>query len=65
MHSTDMQNPGGCIAGASRNQLGGWLHSPSIASDWQAQMFASRFCLSPSMARDLAWLCFGEGRCDD
>lgn len=60
----DMQNPG-WQAGASRNQLGGWLHSPSIASDRQAQMFASRFCLSPSIARDLAWLCFGEGRCYD
>ena len=31
----DMQNPGG-QAGASRNQLGGWLHSPSIASDNRA-----------------------------
>ena len=47
--------------GASRNQLGCRLHSPSTASDWRAQMLASRFCLSPWMAQ----LCFGEGRCND
>lgn len=58
-----MQNPGG-QAGASRNQLGGWLHSPSTVSDWRAQMFAARFCLSPWMARDMARLCFGED-CND
>ena len=56
-----MQNPGG-QAGASRNQLDGWLHPSLTASDWQAQMLASRFCLSPSMAR--AQLCFWEG-CND
>jgi hypothetical protein len=54
-----MQNPGG-QAGASRNQLGGWLHSPSTVSSWQAQMLAARFCLLPWMAR----LRFGEG-CND
>lgn len=64
MHRLEMQNPGDGLAGASRNQLGGWLHSPSTPSDWRAQMLASRFCLSPWMARDLAWLCFGEG-CHD
>ena len=58
------QNRGGGIAPASRNQLGGWLHSPSTASDWRAQMLAARFCLSPWMARDMARLCFGEG-CND
>ena len=58
-----MQNPGG-QAGASRNQLGGWLHSPSIATDWRAQMLASRFCLSSWIARDMARLCFAEG-CND
>ena len=63
MHSPDMQNAG-VEPGVSRNQLGGWLHSPSTASDWRAQMLASRFCLSPWMARDMAWLCFGEG-CND
>lgn len=58
-----MQNPGG-QAGASRNQLVGWLHSPSTASDRQTQLIASRICLSPWMARDMARLCFGEG-CND
>ena len=64
-HTPEMQNPGG-QAGASRDLLSlGWSHRPVTASDWQAQMLAFRFCLSPSIARDMAWLCFGEGRCDD
>lgn len=58
-----MQNPGG-QAGASRNQLGGWLLPPIIASDRQAQMPDSCFRVPPWMAQDLAWLCFGEG-CND
>ena len=58
-----MQNPGG-QAGASRNQLGGWLQTSSTALGWQAQMLAARFHLSPSMARDIARLCFGEGSND-
>lgn len=62
--SPDMQNPG-LAPRASRNQLGGWLHSPSTASDWRAQTLAARFCLSPWMARDMARLCFGEGRGND
>ena len=62
--SAKMQNPGG-QAGASRNQLSGWLLSPSSASDWQAPSPASRFCMSPWMARDMARLCFGEGDGDD
>lgn len=33
----EMQNPGG-QAGASRNQLGRWLHTPIISSDGKAQM---------------------------
>ena len=57
------QNPG-WRAGASRDQLVGWLHPFPTASERQAQMLACRFCLSPSMARDLARLCFGE-RCHD
>ena len=57
--SLNKQNPGG-QAGASRNQLIGWLLPPSTASDWQAQMLAARCCLSPWMAR----LCIGEG-CND
>lgn len=55
-----MQNPGG-QAGASRDQLCGQCSlKPLTASERQAQMLACRFCLSPSMARDLARLCFGE-----
>lgn len=54
------QNRGAGIAPASRNQLGGWLHLSVTASEWQAQMLASRFRLSPAMARDMARLCYGE-----
>mgnify|MGYP003630977564 CR=1 FL=1 len=61
--SLNKQNPGG-QAGASRNQLDGWLHPSIIASDRQAQMPASIFSLSPWMARDMARLCFGEARND-
>ena len=53
-----VQNPGG-QAGASRNQLDGWLHPSPTASGWQAQMLASRFFRSLPMAR--VQLCFGEG----
>ena len=56
----DMQNPG-WQAGASRNQLGGWLHPFPIASDCRAQLLATRFRLSPWLAMDMARLCFGEG----
>lgn len=59
--SAQMQNPG-VQARASRDLLcGGWSHPLTTASDWQAQMLASRYCLSPWMARDLAELCFGGG----
>jgi hypothetical protein len=57
------QNPG-WRAGASRNQLGGWLHPSLTALERQAQMLGCRFCLSPAMARDLARLCFGEAHND-
>ena len=50
---------------ASRDHLGGWLHSPSAASDKQAQNLACRFRLSPWIARDMARLCFGEGGYND
>ena len=59
-----MQNPGAVNAGVSHNQLGGWLQHSLTASESQAQMLATRCCLSPWMARDVAWLCFGEG-CND
>lgn len=56
----DMQNPG-WRAGASRDQVcGSGSHSSSTVTDWQAQMLACRFSLPPSMAREVARLCFGE-----
>ena len=58
------QNPGGYNAGASRNQLGGWLQTPFTASERQAQLLCRCFCLSRPLARDMAWLCFGEGSYD-
>lgn len=62
--TSQMENAGR-QPGVLCNQLGGWLHSTSTASDWQAQTLSSRFCLSPWMARDMARLCFGEGRCNE
>ena len=59
-----IRNAGG-QPGVSRNQLGGWLHHSLTASDCRAQMLAARFRLSPWMARDMARLCFGEGRFND
>lgn len=53
------QNPG-VQARASRNQLVGWLHHSPTASESQAQMLVCRFRVSPSLARDMARLCFGE-----
>jgi len=55
----DMQNPA-VEGGASRNHSVGRLHSSPTASDWRAQMLASRFCLSPWMARQVCSLHFGE-----
>ena len=59
-----MQNPG-WQAGASRNQLGGWLRHSPTASESQAQIVTTRFRLTPWLARDVARLCFGEGRRND
>ena len=58
-----MQNPG-LAPRAPRDCFGRPSHPFSTASDWRAQMFASRFYLSPWMALDMARLCFGEGRND-
>jgi hypothetical protein len=62
--SLHMQNPGEWVAGASRNQLGGWLHPLTTQTDWRAQLLAARFGLSPVMAREVATHFFGEGRDD-
>ena len=60
----DMQNPG-VQAVASRDCCGGPSHPLNTASDWRVQMLASRFCLSPWMARESVRLCFGEGSSND
>lgn len=59
----DMQN-GGLQPAASRNQLGGWLQHSNTTQEAQAQIIASRFYLSPSVAREVAQLCFGEAQND-
>ena len=59
-----MQNPG-LAPRASRHQFGGWLLQSPTASESQEQILACRFRLSPWMARDVARLCFGEGRRND
>ena len=58
------QNRGAGIAPASRNQLGGWLHKSLTVSERQTQLLARRFCLSRSLAREMAKLCFGEAAND-
>lgn len=58
--AAEMQSPG-CAPRASRDCCGGRSHSFNTALDGPAQMFARRFCVSPWLAQDLAWLCFGEG----
>ena len=60
MALSGMRNPGARNAGASSNQLSGWLHLSSTASDWQAQILVTSHSLSLWMARDVAWLFFGE-----
>lgn len=57
--TSQMENAGR-QPGVLCNQLGGWLQNSNTASDRQAQLLASRFRLSRSMARDMARLCYGE-----
>lgn len=61
--SLNKQNPGG-QAGASRNQLGGWLHLSDTASDRLAQMPVSVFGPALWMAQNVAHSSFGEARND-
>lgn len=60
----EKQNRGVGTAPASRNQLGGWLHKSLTASDRQTQLLTCRYCLSRSLAREMAKLCFGEAAND-
>jgi hypothetical protein len=57
---TKMQNPGG-QAGGSLDQFCTVSPAFSTTSKLQAQFLACRFSLPPSIARDLARLCYGEG----
>ena len=59
----DMQNHG-WQAGASRDHFARGSHLSTTSWHWREQALVSRFGLSPSMAREVSWLCFGEG-CDD
>ena len=61
--AANMRNAG-VQPGVSRNQLVGWLLPSLTATEWQAQLLASRFVLSPPLARDVARLWFGEGAND-
>ncbi|WP_373084894.1 hypothetical protein [Sneathiella sp.] len=61
--TAQMQNPG-LAPRASRDCFGGPSQSFLTASEAREQMLAFRFCLSPSMARDIARLCFGEAQND-
>ncbi len=61
--SPNMQNPA-VQGGASRNQLVGWSRSFNTDVDWRAQLLASRFSLSPSMARQISLQVFGEAAHD-
>lgn len=62
--SVNVQNPG-VQAGVSRDHcLGGRRHLTIIMQDLRGQMLASRFPLSPWIAREVSWLCFGEA-CND
>ncbi len=57
--SPHVQNPA-VQGGASRDLLGGWSQPLNTAADWRAQLLASRFSLSPSMARQISLQVFGE-----
>ena len=61
--TVQMQNPG-LAPRASRDCYGGLSQPFLTASEAREQMLACRFCLSPSMARDISRLCFGELRND-
>ena len=63
MQSPEMQNPG-LAPRASRDCFGGPSLPSVIASERQAQLLCRCFCLSRPLARDMAWLCFGEGSYD-
>lgn len=54
-----MQNPG-VVPGVSRDLLGSGSQPLVTPMHFRAQWLASRFCLSPSIARQVSSLHFGE-----
>ncbi len=58
-----MQNPG-LPPRVSRDCFAGPSHPSLTATAQRVQMLGSRFALSPWLAQDLSWLCFGES-CDE
>lgn len=64
MGTPEMRNAGVAPGVPCDLLCAGWSQQTFTASDLRAQMLAARFCLSPWMARDMAWLCYGEG-CHD
>ena len=59
----DMQNPG-LAPRASRDCFRRPSHLFHTALDWRAQLIASRYCLSLSIARQVSRLHFGEAAND-
>ena len=59
----EMQNPG-VQPRASRDLLGSGSLPSTTSWHWREQVLASRFGLSPWIAREVSWLFYGEG-CDD
>ena len=61
--SLHMQNPGG-RAGASRDLIGISSRKSLTAPGWRWQHIATRFRLSPAMAREVSRHCYGESQND-
>ena len=53
------QNPA-VQGGASRNQLGGWLHLSDTQIDGRTQLLVPQFSLSPAMMRTVSARFHGE-----
>lgn len=61
--SSQMQNPG-VQAGVSRDLIGISSRKFLTAPGWRWQQIATRFWLSPQMARKISRHCYGETRND-
>lgn len=59
-HQQKTRPLGGRASYVSCELLGGSSHHGSTSRDWRAQRLASRFALTPSVARLTALLAFGE-----